>query len=72
MFIQTQNCRELRVVLHKPSLKKKGLWEIRDGLAKSEVQPILSRAICLALLHVGSLMFVQHVTEGSRLCVHHA
>ena len=38
-------------MLHKPMLKSKELRRIRDGLAKSEVQPILSRIICPVLLH---------------------
>jgi hypothetical protein len=47
-------CRELRVVLHKPSVEEEeGAEGIRGGLAKPEVQPILSGAICPVLLHVG-------------------
>ena len=39
-------------MLHKPTLKrKKELRRIRDGLAKVEVQPILSGIICPVLLH---------------------
>jgi len=49
MFVQTQSQRELRVVLNKPSLKKE-IWGVRDGLAKPEVQPIHSGAICPILL----------------------
>ena len=71
IFVLTQNCRELRVVLHKPSLKMKELWEVRDGLAKPEVYPILSRAIYSVLLHVGCFDIVQHA-GGSRMCVSYA
>jgi hypothetical protein len=38
MFIQTQNYRELRVVLYEPSLNMKELWRVRNGLAKPGVQ----------------------------------
>ena len=48
MFVQTQNCRGLRVVLHKPSLKKKEL--IRGDLVEPEVQSIPSGAIHPVLL----------------------
>jgi hypothetical protein len=51
MFVQTQSWRDLRVVLHKPSLKRKKLRGIRDGLAELEVQPILSETFYL-VLHV--------------------
>ena len=69
MFVQTQIWRELRIVLHKPSLKKKELWGVRDGLTKPKVQPILSRAICFVLLHDGSFGFVQRLV-GDLECVH--
>ena len=70
MFIQTQNCRELRVVLHEPSLKMKELWEL--GLAKPRVLPILSEAICSVLLRVRSFDVVQCVGGRSRMCVSYA
>ena len=69
MFIQTQNCRELRVVLHEPSLKMKELWGVRNGLAKPGVQPILSKAICSVVLRVRSFDVVQRVRGKSRMCV---
>ena len=72
MFIQTQNCRELRVVLHEPSLKMKELWGVRNGLAKPGVQPILSKAICSVLLCVRSFDVVQRVRGKSRMCVSYA
>ena len=71
MFVRTQNCRKLRVVLHKPLLKKE-LQGVRDGLAKPEVQPILSGAICSILLLVRSFDVVQCVGGRSRMCVRHA
>ena len=69
MFVQTQNWRKLKVVLHKPSLKRKELRGIRDVLAKLEVQPILSGGICSVLLHDGSFGFV-HQLVGDLECVH--
>ena len=55
-------CRKLRVVLHKPSVEEEeGAKEIKGGLAKLDVQLILSRAICPILLHVGS-------SEGCAMC----
>ena len=68
MFVQTQSWRELRVVLHKPSLKMKELRGIRDGLTKPKVQPILSGAICSFLLHDGSFGFVQRLVRDLK-CV---
>jgi len=68
MFIQTQNCRELRVVLHEPSLKMKELWGVRNGLAKPGVQPILSKVIYSVLLCVRSFDVVQSV-GGDLECV---
>jgi hypothetical protein len=68
MFIQTQNCRELRVVLHEPSLKMKELWGVRNGLAKPGVQPILSKAICSVHLCVRSFDDVQRVGMRSQMC----
>ena len=60
-------------MLHKPLLKrKKELRGVRGGLAKSEVQPILSGAICPVLLHAGSVQVVQHVDGRSRMCVCYA
>jgi hypothetical protein len=47
-------------MLHKPSWKKE-LREVRDGLAKLEVQSILFGAFGPVLLHDDCLMFVQHV-----------
>ena len=69
MFVQTQKCRELRVVLHKPLLKKE-LQGVRDGLTKPKVQPILSGAICSVPLHDESFRFVQRlVGDRERVCV---
>ena len=60
-------------MLHKPTLKRKNeLWEVRDGLAKPEVQPILSGIICFVLLQVGSFGVVQHVGGRSQTCVSYA
>jgi hypothetical protein len=56
-------------VLHKPSLKKKELRGVKDGLTKLKVQPILSGAICSFLLHDGSFGFVQRLV-GDLECVH--
>jgi len=53
------------VALHKPPLKIKELREVRDGLTKTEVQPILSKVICFVLLQVGSFGVVQCVGEIS-------
>jgi hypothetical protein len=58
-----QNSGELRVELHKPPLKMKELREVRDGLTKPELQPILSEVICFVLLQVGSFGVVQRVEE---------
>jgi hypothetical protein len=68
MFIQSQNYRELRVVLHEPSLKMKELWGVRNSLAKPGVQPILSKAICSVLLCVRSFDDVQRVGRRSQMC----
>ena len=51
-------------------VEDEGAWGVRDGLAKPEVQPIHSAAICFVLLHVGSLDVVQLVGGRSRMCVH--
>jgi len=60
-------------MLHKPTLKrKKELREVRDGLAKPGVQPILSGIICFVLLQVGSFGVVQHVGGRSQTCVSYA
>jgi hypothetical protein len=69
MLVQTQIWRELRVMLHKPSLKKKEIRGVRDGLTKPKVQPILSGAICSFLLHDGSFGFVQRLVRDLE-CVH--
>ena len=56
VWLNLRFCRELRVVLHKPSVEEEeGAEGIRGGLAKLKVQPILSEAICPILLHVGSI-----------------
>ena len=60
---------ELRVELHKPSLKMKELWKVRDGLAKPEVQPILSGVIYFVLLQVGSFDVLFNVLVGDLECV---
>jgi hypothetical protein len=64
-----------QVVLHKPSLKKKELRGLIDGLAELEVQSILSGAFCPSLLHddlsmlcnilVGDLEYVFVMLERS-------
>jgi hypothetical protein len=59
-------------VLHKPSLKMKGLWGVRNGLAKPRVQPILSKAICSVLLLVRLFDVVQRVGGRSRMYVSYA
>jgi hypothetical protein len=41
----------------------KELREVRDGLTKPEVQPILSEVIYFVLLQVGSFGVVQRVEE---------
>ena len=46
-----QNLGELMGNVAQTTLKRKELRRIRDGLAKPEVQPILSRIICPVLLH---------------------
>ena len=51
-------------MLHKPSLKMKELWKVRDGLAKPEVQPILSGTIFSVLLHVGLFDVLYNVLVG--------
>jgi hypothetical protein len=58
-----QNLGELRVELHKPPLKMKELWKVRDGLAKPEIQPIIPGVICFVLLQVESFGVVQCVRE---------
>jgi hypothetical protein len=50
-------------MLHKPSLKMKELWGVRNGLAK---------AICSVLLRVASFDVVQCVGGRSRMCVSYA
>ena len=69
-----QNFREMRGSVAQTNVEEEeGLRRIRDGLAKPEVQPILSGIICLVLLHdvlsnvlcnvlVGDLkyMFIMH------------
>jgi hypothetical protein len=59
-------------VLRIPSFEVEGAKGIIGGLAKLEVHPILSRAICSILLHVGSFDVVQRVGRRSLMCVHHA
>ena len=72
MFVQTQNWRELRVVLHKPSFEEEeGAEGIREGLMKPEVHPILSETIYPSWM-LDCPRFVQRVGGRSRMCVHHA
>jgi len=66
------NLGELRVKLHKPPLKMKELWEVRDGLSKPEVQPILSGVMYFVLLQVGSFGVVQHVGGRSQMYIRYA
>jgi hypothetical protein len=64
--------RELRVVLHKPSVVEEGVKGFRCGLAKSKVQQIHSEVIYPVLLHVGLLDAVQRASRRSRMYVHYA
>jgi hypothetical protein len=57
-------------VLHKPSVEEEeGAKGIRGGLAKLEVQQILSGAICLSFCMLDQSMFVQCFGGRSRMCV---
>ena len=68
MFVQTQNWRKLGVVLHKPSLKRKELRGIRDGLAELEVQAILSKTFCLILHAWWIVWWLCNVLVGDLEC----
>ena len=57
----------MRVVLHKPSWRKKELRGVRDGLAELEVQSILSRAFGPILLYDDCLMLC-NMWGRSRMC----
>jgi hypothetical protein len=73
MFVlNSKFCRELRVVLHKPSVVEEGVKWFICGLAKPKVQPIHSRAICPVLLHVGLLDAVQRAGRRSRMYIRYA
>jgi hypothetical protein len=66
MFVQTQNCRELRVVLRKPSLKKK---ELRGEMVWSRSSQSSPEPFVLSFYMLDQSMFVQRVGERSRMCI---
>ena len=59
----------VRVVLHKPSLQRKEFKGFRCGLAKPEVQPILSEAIYPVLPHDDRLRLCNMWWEISNVCM---
>ena len=69
MFVQTQIWRELRVVLHKPSLKKKELWESE---MVSLNQSTLELYVCPSRMLDRSMYVQDYVGGRSLMCVHHA
>ena len=56
-------------MLHKPTLKRKELRRIRNGLAEPEVQPILSGIICPVLLHDVLCDVLCNVLVGDLKCI---